>query len=419
MGFSKPIEQISINFQGAFMYLKDSIRGDYEMNILMLASDFPPNIYGGIGIHVYRLSKELVKMGHSVTVMVIKCHMFIKDQPIEYTLDGIKVIDFEEDHEKCNQLKYLEELGAKLKVYRVIYNNAIISPLILKLTKDNLYDIIHLHDLYPAISYVLLQNSAVKITTIHAMTAPVDSLLDSLRRYASYNADGVIAVSNAVKDFCKKRYEKDFKYKEIEVIPNGIDVRNKNINFFRDPVITFCARLHSSKGCDNLIKAFKIFITDHPQYDYFHLNIIGEGEEFENLITLCNKLGVNENVHFLGYIPNNEVRELLGKSYIHCVPSIYEGFGLIALEAMAEATCLITSDAGGLVDFVVNNENGLTYSANNVNELAQKLYEIISNPALRNALSKKGYETALRFSWEEIANKTIKFYNKIINLERV
>ena len=207
MGFSKPIEQISINFQGAFMYLKDSIRGDYEMNILMLASDFPPNIYGGIGIHVYRLSKELVKMGHSVTVMVIKCHMFIKDQPIEYTLDGIKVIDFEEDHEKCNQLKYLEELGAKLKVYRVIYNNAIISPLILKLTKDNLYDIIHLHDLYPAISYVLLQNSAVKITTIHAMTAPVDSLLDSLRRYASYNADGVIAVSNAVKDFCKKRYE--------------------------------------------------------------------------------------------------------------------------------------------------------------------------------------------------------------------
>ena len=89
------------------------------------------------------------------------------------------------------------------------------------------------------------------------------------------------------------------------------------------------------------------------------------------------------------------------------------------LEAMAEATCLITSDAGGLADFVVNNENGLTYSANNVNELAQKLYEIISNPALRNALSKKGYETALRFSWEEIANKTIKFYNKIINLERV
>ena len=83
---------------------------------------------------------------------------------------------------------------------------------------------------------------------------------------------------------------------------------------------------------------------------------------------------------------------------------------------MAEATCLITSDAGGLADFVVNNENGLTYSANNVNELAQKLYEIISNPALRNALSKKGYETALRFSWEEIANKTVKFYNKIINL---
>lgn len=382
------------------------------MNILMLSSDFPPDLYGGIGVHVHRLSKEFVKMGHSVTVIVIKCHVFIEAQPVKYEFDGIEVINFKEDNEKS---KELEKLGVERKEYRVVYNNSIACPLILKLTKDNYYDIVHVHDLYPAISYGLLQSSTVKIATIHAMTAPVESLLDSLRRFVSYNADGVIAVSNAVKEFCEKRYEKDFKYKEIEIIPNGIDVYGRNRSSFPDPVITFCARLHSSKGCDNLIKAFKLFVTEHPDYSYFHLNIIGEGEEFAKLTELCKELELNENVHFLGYVPNNEVRRLLGKSYAHCVPSILEGFGVIALEAMAEATCLITSDAGGLTDFVVNNENGLTYSANNIDELAEKLYEVVSNPVLRNLLSERGYETALHFSWEEIAYKTVAFYKKTMN----
>lgn len=292
------------------------------MNILLLSPDFMPNPFCGIGVHVYNLAKEYVLAGHNVSVVIVKGHEYLTDQVKKDIQDGIEVYNFMADDQTCIQM---ENAHINSKTYRVIYNSATIIPVIMNLLKDNKFDIIHTHDLYPGILYdsFLYKTKIPHVATIHAMTSKENTIIDGLRRYVYKNSDGTIFVSKQLEQDCLTRYgEKNICSNSKKVIYNGISIKSSSINQNPEQIFTFCARLHYSKGCDILLNAFKIFLEMKESYKNFKLYIMGEGEERDNLQNIIQKYNLENNVIMLGYVDNCKAREIIHKSYIHILPSV-------------------------------------------------------------------------------------------------
>lgn len=219
-----------------------------------------------------------------------------------------------------------------------------------------------------------------------------------------------IAASLAIKDYFKK-----IGCKNIEIIPNGVDLKRFE-NLERKPhdgfVVMTVARLEKVKGIEYLIRAFARLSLPGR----LSLIIVGDGSKRDDLEKLAVELGLGEKVKFAGQIPPEGIPEYLTMADCFVLPSLKEGFGIAILEAMAARVPVIASRVGGILDIVKDGKTGLLVKPGEPEEIAQALDKIYNSRELSNNLVNSAITELTRYDWENIANKVYENYIRYGNI---
>lgn len=227
--------------------------------------------------------------------------------------------------------------------------------------------------------------------------------------YGYHLSKKIICVSKSTKNILIQYY--NIESNKISVIPNGID-KNKFFNTNKGKInntIFFVGRLDKRKGIDFLIKTIPVVKT---KINNIKLYIAGTGKYYLKLNKFVLNNNLSKNVFFLGKISDKELLDWYNKVQIIIIPSVFEGFGITAIESMACGTPIISTNTDGLSDLIINNSNGILVEYNNVDNLSEKIINLLQNPPLRNKLSNNGIKFSKQFYWQEIAKKTFNFYGE-------
>jgi glycosyltransferase involved in cell wall biosynthesis len=183
------------------------------------------------------------------------------------------------------------------------------------------------------------------------------------------------------------------------------------------PYLAYIGNLHPRKNLATLLEAFSLLRERGLEH---RLAVIGGGglgklnnTEYRKLMFKVEDLGLRDEVTFTGYVPDERLRSLLARADMLVFPSIYEGFGLPPLEAMACGVPVITSSRASLPE-VVGDAALLLEDPLEAEEIAAKVGMVISDPALRSSLVEKGRERARAFTWEKAAAQVLEVYDQVL-----
>ena len=211
--------------------------------------------------------------------------------------------------------------------------------------------------------------------------------------------------------------------KNIIVIPNGVDtlrfhptnrllyrgqIRQEHGVSRSDPLLMFAGGDWERKGVLHIMEALSL--VQRPDVKLF---ICGSGDE-KFYGQLAELKRVRDRIIFVPHSSN--LWEYYAASDIFVLPTIYEPFGLVIVEAMASGLPVITSRVAGAADLIIDGVNGLLLRApSDVNGLAAKIELLLSNAGLRKTMGERARETAEKFSWDQVAQKTLEVYNTVLN----
>lgn len=306
-----------------------------------------------------------------------------------------------------------------------------LSTAIMLFRKRKEYDIVHFHGAsLPLITNILLLKFYRKRVLAKVAAAKQGTEAGSLKGKYSFlgqiliwmlkKVDCFIAISGEIKEgLLNDGYDRD----KIVTIPNLIDPHAfypsdkqsreqllKDLGFSDEIIVTFTGRLVEGKGIGVLLAAWKKVVVD---FNNICLFILGQGPFEKPSKKLCQKLGIEENVRFIGLV--NDVREYLAISDLFVFPSFHEGFPNSVLEAMACGIPVISTKIGGVVDVIKDEENGLLVEPGNVDQLADALKKLISDTEYASTLGKNALKTVREnYDINVIANKYIYLYTGLI-----
>ncbi|MDD3654912.1 MAG: glycosyltransferase family 4 protein, partial [Desulfotomaculaceae bacterium] len=214
---------------------------------------------------------------------------------------------------------------------------------------------------------------------------------------------------------------------KIDIIPNGVDVESLCLHEVdrgqrsqstyaqeHEQIILYFGRLVREKGVQTLIESMPLILGECPDAK---LVIVGKGPALPVLESLVAKIGLGHKVLFTGYITDEERNYLLNLATVSVFPSLYEPFGIVALEAMAAGTPVVVSDVGGLGDIVKHGHNGLKMFPGDAASLSSQVIEIVKNKSLAYALANTARQELGRFDWSRIVKQTIEVYLKAMDVE--
>src|SRR5216684_6183350 len=245
-------------------------------------------------------------------------------------------------------------------------------------------------------------------------------------RRALARADRILAVSHSSKRDLSRVF--DVPEGKIEVVYNALDER-----FLRepmpegadrilerhavtDPFVLYAGNIKPQKNLPRLIEAFavaKADLRDHPKYANLKLLLIGDSaEEHSDLRRAVLRSRVQGEVRFLGFVPHPVLRVFYSRAAAFLFPSLYEGFGLPPLEAMAHGTPVLTSNASSLPE--VFSQAALLVNPEHVFDIARGIRQILTEGVLREALIRRGYELLGRYSWERSAQQVREVYEAVM-----
>jgi glycosyltransferase involved in cell wall biosynthesis len=260
----------------------------------------------------------------------------------------------------------------------------------------------------------------------HDRSQPRRILHFTMTRRAMRGASRIFAVSQ----FTKSEIEKLFGIPadRIEVVYNAIDERFLSghatesdrqvlahrylVNY---PFLLYAGRISPHKNLVRIIEAFsalKAELEKEGKYPDLKLVIIGdELSKHPDLRRTVIRGGVQNDVRFLGFVPIEVLRIFYDAAKIFVFPSLYEGFGLPPLEAMAHGTPVVTSNTSSLPEVV--GKAAVLVNPENVFEIMRALHRVLIDQALREKLKQRSYEQAQKFSWEASARKILEVYHDI------
>jgi D-inositol-3-phosphate glycosyltransferase len=220
--------------------------------------------------------------------------------------------------------------------------------------------------------------------------------------------------------------------RKIEVIPPGVDLshfypipRDEAKAYLGvppcDQMLLFVGRIETLKGIDSLIEAVALMRQKGEQVC---LAVIGGdpdlspaalSEEMTRLQAMRERYGLQESVAFLGRKSQDTLPYYYSAAVAVVVPSHYESFGMVALEAMACGTPVVASQVGGLAFLVQDGITGFTVPVEEPNTLASRLTELVQNPGLREQMGHQAAVFAQEYSWEKITERMINLYQKVLS----
>lgn len=198
--------------------------------------------------------------------------------------------------------------------------------------------------------------------------------------------------------------EEFFRPPDFSILDN-----NECFNLLQQPFILAVGKLSPRKNLEVVIKALKKIQSSIPHH---LVTVGGDGWDFQNVNSLVTSLGLANRVHFLGYVSDEMLNALYKRATLFIYPSLFEGFGLPVLEAMASGCPVITSDRSSLPE--VAGEAAILVDPCNVEQVASAVEAICKDPSLADVLVQKGMERAKQFSWKNCAEQTLKVYQTLV-----
>lgn len=292
-------------------------------------------------------------------------------------------------------------------------------------------DILHMPWFYaPAVVPTRLVLTVHDLTDVLAPPVGATPLVQAGRLYfarrALARADRIFAVSHSSKRELSRVF--GVPEKKIEVVYNALDER-----FLRepmpndadrvlerhavtDPFVLYAGNIKPQKNLPRLIEAFavaKANLRDHPEYAGLKLLLIGDSaEEHSDLRRAVLRSRVQGEVRFLGFVPHSVLRVFYSRAAAFLFPSLYEGFGLPPLEAMAHGTPVLTSSASSLPE--VFSDAALLVNPENVFEIARGIRQILTEDVTREALIRRGHDLVRKYSWERSAEQVREVYRAVL-----
>jgi glycosyltransferase involved in cell wall biosynthesis len=385
------------------------------MKIGMLTWEYPPRIVGGIARHCYGLAKALATLGNEV-------HIFTLDFPgtpaYEETPEGVKI-----HRVAC-------ELGHPNFLTWVLLFNHFIEKRMADVSREMRFDVLHVHDWLTAPAGITFKHSTSKpmVLTMHStehgrsgIHNPDSSTIDGIEWWATYEASKVITTSGPMKHEVCGHFK--LPWEKVEIIPNAVDpskyhgsidreaVRNRYGVQPHEKLILSVGRLVPQKGIEYLIQAVPNVAWRHPEAKFV---IVGEGWYRDHLQYLAGTTGQAWRINFTGFIPDQELIALTMSADVLVISSIYEPFGIVALEGMAAGVPVVASQVGGLTEIIEHDKTGVLVYPRNPDSIAWGIDHVLSNPELAKWLVQNAKKVVQKvYSWEAIAKKTVKLYKEV------
>src|SRR5579862_4827765 len=250
-------------------------------------------------------------------------------------------------------------------------------------------------------------------------------------RRALTRADRILAVSHSTKREISRMF--DVPEGKIEVVYNALDERflrepasadaDRTLERLAvtDPFVLYAGNIKPQKNLPRLIEAFavaKAELRDHPVYSKLKLLLIGDSaEEHSDLRRAVLRSRLQSDVRFLGFVPQTVLRVFYARASAFLFPSLYEGFGLPPLEAMAHGAPVLTSSVSSLPE--VFSQAALLANPENIFEIARGIRQILTEDVLRETLIRRGYELVQKYSWERSAEQVREVYRSVVAGEPV
>lgn len=382
------------------------------MNILFVTGELFPWKIGGPQVVVYHLANEFSKKGVNVHIFASSNKKMWEiynhyDLRINFSLarkfsreEKVNLVDL-----MLSQVEFSKELIEKGKKFDIIHfqilpaARAILLPFISKLW--NKKSILTLHD-WPPIEYKLYQKKLGR--NIHWLFSRLN-----------FNFVNYIVVNSK---FIKKLAQRANIKNSITIIPNGVNHKQwkaeGNVKLAGEVNVFFWGKLWPKKGVDILIKSFsRMFPLAGVNV---HLYIAGLSHWMWEYQELARQLDIDGKVHFVGFLPQEELVKYISAADFCVLPSRWEGFGIAVLEAMCCKKLVVATNIGGVADIVKDGYDGILVPPVSVEKLAQTMLYVIkrrnSNEIKR--IAENAYETAKRFDWAEIADRYIEFYRSLL-----
>ena len=381
----------------------------------MLSWAFPPRSTGGIAAQGSGLSAALAAVGHDVVVLTVA------DRPAELQAmppPNVRVLRTQVD------LPWLPPAEA---VTRIASANHAVTKLGVRFSGELEGwepDVVHGHDwqLGWAADSLATRYGVPFVLTMHGtervrhggqlpLGHPTD--INSIEWWLAFEAHQLIAPTRFIVEQLITGFELDEAH--VSHIPNGIDPMvwrpphgGVTPERERQPLVVSWGRVQYEKGFQVLARAMHALRGRVPDV---HSVIAGRGSYLPELQTQIDVEGVSDVISLPGFGPDPELRQLVHRAGCVAIPSLYEPFGIVALEALAAGTPLVVARTGGLAELVVGTNAAVTFEPGNPDDLADAIEQVLTNDELATILvANARHLVEQKYSWAAIARTTAEVY---------
>jgi glycosyltransferase involved in cell wall biosynthesis len=390
---------------------------------------------GGQGVYINYLSKALVEAGHTVDVIsgppypILDPRVRLIEMPsLDLFANGLGSLRLHHMRSMSNIIEWLSKLtGGFSEPYT--FGRRVVKYL---RKHGHQYDLIHDNQ---SLSYGMLELQRMGLPLVTTLHHPITSDLRIairaasswwhrllIRRWHSFlgmqkRVVGRLQHIVTVSECSRQDIAKDFGIEPggINLVYNGIDtdvfVPRDNIQRKPFRLMATASADQPLKGLRYLLEAFALLLPHYPELELLLVSKPKPGGETEQLI---DQLGIRHRIIFVNGITTEEMVDYYAQAVVAVVPSVYEGFGLPAGEAMACAVPVVSTDGGALPEVV--GDAGLIVPTRNSEALADAITTLLNNPALREKFSEQGRAHILKnFSWRVAAKQMTGYYRQVLS----
>ena len=384
------------------------------MRVLILSWEYPPLIEGGLARHVRKLAENLVAQDVDVHVLA----RGLEESPAEEECEGVvvhRVREPERPRDLTEFVTWIEHMNADMLAAGV------------EVGDQYSFDVVHGHDwlVAGAGDHLAKRFRCPFVTTIHAteygrhqgwVQSHPQSYIHGVERWMANRCEQLITCSAYMRDHVADIYglEED----RVAVVPNGIDpselvpmddLASLRASFAQphEKLVLLVGRLVYEKGFQLALEALPGLIERVPGTRFI---VAGSGTAEEDLRRQASELGLDAHGTFVGWIGDDVLHSLYRIADLTVVPSIYEPFGLVALEAMASGCPCLVADTGGLREVVPRDGVGLRFRSRDPESLGAMAERLLTDEELRERLVAEASEHVLSFDWADIARQVADVY---------